>query len=214
MDGLKIFIAVPCMDMVAAGFAESLATLEKQGFNCMISFLCGSLIYDARNRLALQALNAEADYVMWFDSDMVFDPDTMLRLYETLELEDADIVSGLYFRRVPPYTPIGFPKFDVVDGEAVFTEYDGELTGVHEVDAIGFGCVLMRADALFHVFARFKDAFSPIAKVGEDLSFCWRAKQLGKKILLDTDVKCGHVGHLIVGEKLYKAYSQKTEVEK
>ena len=51
MDEKKILIAVPCMDMVSARFAQSLTTLKKVG-KCTVSFLIGSLIYDSRNRLA------------------------------------------------------------------------------------------------------------------------------------------------------------------
>ena len=202
----KIFIAIPCMDMVAAGFAQSLATLNKKGL-CAISFLCGSLIYDARNRLSAQSMMSESQYTMWFDSDMVFEPDVMLKLFDTMDKTGADIVSGLYFRRAAPYTPVAFSHFDVdEEGKAHFEHYEGELTGTHEVDAVGFGCVLMKTQVLADVFEKFEDCFSPIAKVGEDLSFCWRAKQLGKKIVLDTDVKLGHVGHLIFGEDFYKIY--------
>lgn len=203
----KIFIAVPCMDMVASGFAQSLATLNKNGFCCMISFLCGSLIYEARNRLAAQAMMEQSDYVLWLDSDMVFDEDLLIRLYDTLQKEDADIVSGLYFRRMTPYTPVAFQDFDIVDGDAQFTDYTGPLEGTHEIDAMGFGCVLMKTRALFDVFGKFRDMFSPLAKVGEDLSFCYRAKELGLKTVLDCDIKCGHVGHMIVTESLYKAYA-------
>lgn len=205
---IKILVAVPSMDSVAAGFAQSLATLNKFG-QCSVSFICGSLIYDARNKLAAQAMKIEADYVMWFDSDMIFSPDTMIKLFETMgKHEDAGLVSGLYFRRSSPYSPVAFQTFDIVDGKAEFTNYEGELVGVHEVGGVGFGCVLVKADVLFECFAQYGDCFSPIAKVGEDLSFCWRAKQLGYKTYLNCDVKCGHVGHVIVTEELYRALTE------
>ena len=204
----KVLIAVPSMDFVAAGFAQSLATLSKlpKSQNA-ISFICSSLIYDARNKLAAQAIKMEADYIMWFDSDMIFEPDTMLRLIDTIEKEDASIVSGLYFRRSSPYTPVAFRDFDIVEGEAKWSDYKGELTGIHEVDGVGFGCVCMRTDVVFECYAKYGDCFSPIAKVGEDLSFCYRAKQLGHKILLNCDVKCGHFGHAVITEDIYRAVS-------
>ena len=76
----KILICVPCMDNVASGFAQSLAMLQKGGNETAIMFQVGSLIYEARNKLAKQAIEMGADYTMWFDSDMVFQPDTMIRL--------------------------------------------------------------------------------------------------------------------------------------
>ena len=87
------------MDMVATGFCQSLAMLQKSGHEVSIMFQVGSLIYDSRNRLAKQALKMSADYTMWFDSDMIFEPDTMRKLLA----DDKDIVSGMYFRRSHPY---------------------------------------------------------------------------------------------------------------
>ena len=206
-DEVKILIAVPCMDQVAAGFAQSLATLNKVG-RCQVSFICGSLIYDARNKLAAQAIKAEADYVMWFDSDMTFAPGTLKKLLlDFEELPDAGLVSGLYFRRSSPYTPVAFDTLEIKDNKAEWTDYEGELQGIHEVGGIGFGCVLVKTDVIYECFAKFGTCFSPIASVGEDLSFCWRAKELGYKTYLDTDVKCGHLGHIVVTEDLFKMIS-------
>lgn len=206
MDNLKILIAVPSMDTVAAGFAQSLATLNKVG-QCSVSFICGSLIYDARNKLAAQAIKMEADYIMWFDSDMIFEPDALFKLLETAVTEDAHIVSGLYFRRSAPYTPVAFQDLTIKDDKAEWTDYKGELEGVHKVGGVGFGCVLVDAQVIFECFGKYGTCFSPIGQVGEDLSFCHRAKELGYDTFLDCNVKCGHVGHLIVTQDMYQALS-------
>ena len=202
----KILIAIPSMDYVASGFAGSLATLAKVG-ECKISFICSSLIYDARNKLAAQAIESEADYILWLDSDMTFKPDTLIRLLKDIEDNNLDIVSALYFRRSHPYSPVAFSKFDFVDNEAIFENYTGELSGLHKVEGVGFGCLLMDAQVVFDVFGKYGDCFSPIAKVGEDLSFLWKARQLGYETYLDCDIKCGHVGHVVVSQGFYEAVS-------
>lgn len=202
----KILIAIPSMDYVAAGFAGSLAILGKVG-DCKVSFICSSLVYDARNKLAAQAINLDTDYILWLDSDMTFEADTLVRLLKDAEENNLDIVSGLYFRRAHPYTPVAFEKFDVVDDEAKFENYTGELKGLHKVEGVGFGCLLMNTQVVFDVFGKYGDCFSPIAKVGEDLSFLWRARQLGYETWLDCDIKCGHVGHVVVTQGFYEAVS-------
>lgn len=199
----KILIAIPTMDMVPMAFAQSLAMLNKVG-ECVVSSVVGSLIYDARNKLAAQAVKMEADYIMWFDSDMVFQADTLQRLMKDLD-EGRDIVSGLYFRRSAPFSPVAFEKIDIKGEVCDFKDYHGDLNGIHEVEGVGFGCVLMKTDVIFECLSKYKDCFSPIGKVGEDLSFCWRARELGYKIYLDADVKLGHVGHLIVTEQAYRS---------
>ena len=58
----KILIAVPCMDSVAAQFAQALAMLEKVG-SCLVSFVIGSLIYNSRNDLARQAMKMDCTHM-------------------------------------------------------------------------------------------------------------------------------------------------------
>ena len=96
---MKTLIAVPCMDQVPAPFCQSLAQLKKVG-NCSLIMKMGSLIYTARNDIATYAIQNEYDYIFWLDSDMVFKPDTLERMFKTLQDNDLDILTGLYFRRV------------------------------------------------------------------------------------------------------------------
>ena len=202
----KILICVPSMDMVAAGFAQSLAMLQKGGNETAVMFQVGSLIYDARNKLAKEAIKMGADYTMWFDSDMIFQPDTMIKLLE----HNAPIVSGAYFRRCPPYHLVAFDKCNTQDREWSDLPLP---TDTVKCGGVGFGCVLIRTDVLFDVAAKFKTWFEPMNGFGEDLSFCWRARECGYDILLDPKVTCGHVGQIVVNESFYKAYSEGKENE-
>lgn len=202
---MKILICVPSMDMVAAGFAQSLATLNKVG-ECAISFICGSLVYDARNKLARQALEIGADYTVWFDSDMIFEPDTLVKLIDHLEKDDCDIISGIYFRRSAPFTPVLFKKLNLSGEHCQWKDYpDYPKDSLFDVQGIGFGCCAVKSEILLAMSVKYKDFFSPIDGVGEDLSFCWRARELGYKIKCDSSIKCGHVGHMTVTESLFLA---------
>ena len=201
---MKILICVPSMDQVAAGFAQSLATLNKVG-ECSISFVCGSLVYDSRNKLARKALEMGADYTVWFDSDMLFEPDTMKKLIEHLE-NGCDIVSGLYFRRAVPFTPVLFRKLDMSGPYCKWRDFDDyPKDQLFELEGIGFGCCAIKSEVLLAMSVKYKDFFSPIKGVGEDLSFCWRARELGYKIYCDSSIKCGHVGHMTITESLFLA---------
>ncbi len=197
----KILICVPAMDMVATGFAQSLAMLQKGGNETAIMFEVGSLIYEARNKLAKQAIAMGADYTMWFDSDMIFKPDTMVRLLA----HDAPMVSGAYFRRSPPYHLVAFDECDAETRK--WSDLDLPTETV-KCGGVGFGCVLVKTEVLFEVAARYKTWFEPVNGFGEDLSFCWRARQCGYDVLLDPTVQCGHVGHIVVNEDFYKAYAE------
>ena len=208
---MKTLIAVPCFDMVHADFMESLVNLQKPPETSW-TMVKNTLIHDARNIIAANAIEAGFDRVMWFDSDMTFKPDTLIELTKVMDAMGVDMVSGLYFTRRPPkIKPVAYKeswykvrKDGSVDTGAVnFTDYpDNAITAV---DAVGFGCCLTTCGILKRVGERFGAPFDMIPTMGEDMSFCWRAKQIGAKIVLDTGVKCGHIGTVQITEETYKA---------
>lgn len=202
---MKTLIAIPCMDQVAAPFAQSLASLNKVG-DTVISMVVGSLIYDSRNKLSQFALRNEVDYVLWLDSDMTFPPDMIERMLKHLE-NGKDIVTGVYYRRTKPYSPVLFSEIKC-DGDDSswkgFNDYPSDE--LFEIAGSGFGCVMMKAEVLTDMYVEHHDWFSPIGHFGEDLSFFIRANELGYKTWCDPTIQCGHVGHVIINEDFYKAF--------
>lgn len=214
----KILIAVPCLDQVPAQFAHSLATLTSYGIpdtQISIWFNLGSLIYTSRNEIAKRALSDEAELVMWFDSDMIFNPDTLTRMLGLID-QGADMVTGIYYRRTKPYTPTIFKTMEIDDQtqEAVWTEFEEIPNEPFEVAGCGFGCVLMRTEMFVAVFAKFGNMFSPIGNIGEDIAFCWRARQCGYQIIADPTIGLGHVGYTIVTREFYETYQQQLELKR
>lgn len=200
---MKTLIAVPCMDQVAAPFAQNLAAMQKDG-ESLVSFIIGSLIYESRNNFAKQALAVKADYVLWLDSDMIFPGDLMPRMHKHMQ-EGKDIVTGLYFRRRPPFTPVLYKELGVnEDGSGFHSDYnDYPKDSLFEVGGCGFGCVMTRTSVLEDIALNQHQWFEPYHSFGEDLSFCLRARELGHRIWCDSTIKCGHVGQLIVDESVY-----------
>jgi len=203
---MKTLIAVPCMDQTPTLFTQSLVLLRKVG-DVACGFQIGSLVYDARNGLGQRAIAGDFDYVLWFDSDMVFDPDTMERMYKTMKDNDLDILTGLYFRRVAPYSPVLFKTLQYGENRATWSDFT-ELpdNGLIEVAGCGFGCIMMSVDVLMSVQAKFGTMFQPMQGLGEDLAFCWRARECGYKIMCDTSLVVGHVGQAIVNDLYWKSY--------
>lgn len=197
---MKVLIAVPCMEQVAAEFAQSLATLNKRG-ECAVSFVIGSLIYDSRNKLAKQALAMGADVLVFFDSDMTFSADTLERLLKHIE-DDKDIVSGLYFKRRPPYTPVLYKSLEANGKAEDFVDYP--QNSLFKVEGCGFGCVAINTKVLYEIALSCGNWFEPLEHYGEDLSFCYRAKQRGIDIYCDSSIKLGHIGHAVITEEAYQ----------
>ena len=200
---MKVLIAVPCMDQVPAQFAQCLATLGKVD-KTIVAFQIGSLVYTSRNDLVQIAIKQGCDYIFWLDSDMMFPPDVLARMFE--DLKHGDIVSGLYFRRVAPFTPVIYDKLDIDDTGCHYTEPKDIPDGIFEVAGCGFGCVLLATDIMLDVLEKYGSPFTPINGIGEDLSFCWRARQLGFKIVCDPDIPLGHVGHHVITREYWEGY--------
>lgn len=202
---MKTLIAIPCMDQVAAPFAQSLATMQKEG-DCMIAMVIGSLIYESRNNLANQALKLGCDAIMWLDSDMIFPQDTIPKMLRHLE-EGKEIVSGIYYRRRPPYSPVLFSKLEIQEGKSSWAGMDRyPQDRLFEVAACGFGCVMTKTSLFWEIGVdNGAQWFTPLLGFGEDLSFCKRATNYGHKIWVDPSIQCGHVGQIIVDQSVYQA---------
>lgn len=191
---MKVFIAIPCMDTLSAKFSQCLVNLvnHKRNYDVEVGFHIGSLVYDSRNKLAERAINSTADYVLWLDSDMTFMPDTLDMMLETLRANDYDMLTGMYFRRRPPFTPTLFKRLDISAMGVVIEDFPDIPEEIFEVAGCGFGCVLMKRSVVWNVLCQHGYMFSPINNVGEDLSFCWRARQCGFKIYCDPTLALGH----------------------
>lgn len=197
---MKVFIAIPCMDALSAQFVQSLANLliSPRKYDIEVGFQMSSLVYDSRNQLAERAINSNADYVFWLDSDMIFMPDTLHMMLLTLINNSLPMLAGVYFRRRPPFTPTLYKEVTISPMGVRCDDYpEDEIPEkeLFEVEGCGFGCVLMRKDVLWNVMIQQnRDGllFSPIKGVGEDLSFCWRARQCGYKITCDPTIALGH----------------------
>ncbi len=205
---MKTLIAVPCMDTIESDFVSCLLQLKPVG-DVEIRLLKGSLVYDARNQITKYALGENFDYVLWLDSDMTFDSDLMEKLMADLEgAEDGvkkDAVTGLCFGRRPPFKPCIYKRLEV-DQEGNLVRpiaenwYEYPRDQVFEVEACGFACVLMRMDML-KAMAIYGVPFYPVGGMGEDLTFCWRARKLDMKFWCDSRLKIGHLMRIGVDEQ-------------
>ncbi|MBQ3281687.1 MAG: glycosyltransferase [Eubacterium sp.] len=202
---MKILVAIPAMDSVPTQFRQALSMLQSDPEDDVsISFVVGSLVYSARNNLAKTAVDLGVDWVFWLDSDMVFPPDTLLRMLKTCKEQDIDFLTGVYFRRVAPFTPVLFKEMSD-DGHEAEEFKEIPKDELFEVRACGFGCVLMKTNVIVDVFSTFMNMFTPIEGSGEDISFCIRARQCGYKVVADPTIPLGHVGHAVITRQYWEA---------
>jgi len=197
---MKYLIAIPCMDTVNTMFFMSMIDLKKIG-ECRVAVSRSSLVYDSRNKLAEMAINEGYDRILWLDSDMIFDPDTMEKLAADLD-SGKEFVTGLCFSRKPPIRPCIYNELKVggMDEEAVVYK-DYPKDELFQVKAAGFACVMMEVKMLKRLWDKYGAPFTPLPQWGEDLSFCIRARD--EQLWCDSRIKIGHLGQTIINEETY-----------
>ncbi len=193
----NILLAMPCKSDIPVETVNSLMGLNFKG---AIRILQGSLIDDSRENIAQDVIKDGFDYLLFVDSDMVFEEDAL----DKLLADDKDIVTGICFKRVFPYTPAIYKEDD---GNKIYMDYPKDA--LFEINACGMAFCLIKADVLKEVYTEFGTMFKRAYPLGEDLSFCRRWLALNekdngnRKIYCDSRVKVGHIGTQIVTEKTY-----------
>ena len=201
---MEMLIAVPSHDYVHADFTRCLMELKKPD-GAGFAMITNTLIYNARTLIANKAVELGFDRVLWIDSDMTFDKNALLMLSEDMD-HGMDMVTGLYFTRKPPIIPCihKYLKWEVkpdgwVDTDSrSYTDYP--IDRLFEVACCGFGFVMTSVKLLKDMNEKYGSPFYPLMGMGEDTTFCWRARQNGYKIYCDSRVKLGHIGQRIIDE--------------
>ena len=205
---MKIMIAVPMLKTVCAEFFTSFMGMAMVG-ETTLAVEVDSLIYEARNKLTLKALAKEVDYILWLDSDMVFDRETLPNLLNDMD-DDHEFVSGVFFKRSLPTVPTILKelhwsqdhKEGVKHGCEFYKDYPKDQ--LFETAGSGLACTMIKTSLIIQVAESFgMSPFTPMPGLGEDYSFCWRVAKLGKKMWCDSRVKVGHVGTMIFNEQTY-----------
>ena len=184
---MRLMIAIPCADTIRYEFAESLSKLEIQlavdGIDFDVKWLAGSLIYSAREDLALAATDGGFTHILWLDSDMQFSRDIFNILYAV----GKPFVTGIYRSRRSPYALCLCS--DLEHAQRVLKLEDEPFV----VEACGFGCVLMETEVIRQVRRKCGVCFLPTIQAGEDFSFCDRYNQLGGQIYAVPDARANHI---------------------
>lgn len=203
---MKTLVGIPCMDMVHTSFMRSVLCLQYPQ-ECEITLASGSLIYDARNQIAEKAVKGGFDQVLWLDSDMTFERDTLMRLQAHLDA-GLEFISGLYFARKKPIKPIIYKSLTVEEKNGGYVPkiesyMDYPRNSLFEIEGCGFGCCLVKTSLIKRVTEKFGLPFFPVAGFGEDFAFCYRVKELGVPMYCDSSIKPEHLAYYPVTEETY-----------
>jgi len=201
----KVGVCIPSRGEMEIGTAFDLATMVgydsrfRKGETLLFT-VAGTLIFDQREKLAKEALDAGCDYILWIDADMRFPKNTI----EHLISRNKDIVGANATTRIAPVK--GTAKNCVVDEEnkiATWTTVSSKgKSGLEKVTAIGCG-VMMVKRKVFEKTPKpwfWFDTLPGDKMLGEDVYFCVKAYDAGFDTYIDHDLS-KYVGH--IGKRTY-----------
>lgn len=217
-EGMSVVIATPCKDYeMSAAFSKDVVNMVAY------SWMHGLKVYQmgitermvihwARNELAKKCRDHICEYtdekfthILWLDDDHVFNPDLLVWLARNSHL---DVLSALYYGRVK-HLPVVYVK-DLSPGKYNHYPMISLPESICEVDAVGFGALLMRREILDTL----KEPYFYFNEAGEDIYFCVHAKEQGVKIHLDGRYILGHIGDpKIVTKEVYEQYYKEHEAD-
>lgn len=189
----KILIAIPTAKNIEVETFKSIYDLTiPEGYETTFQYFYGYNIDQVRNLIAQWILDGY-DYLFSVDSDISFPANTL----EKMISYDVDIISGVYIQRIPNSHTIEIYKENIMGGVSHIPWEDIKDKHLTEIDACGFGCVLVKSE-VFHAMKyphfEYHSALDHQNTISEDVDFCKKAKKLGFKIWVDPSITCDHIG--------------------
>lgn len=188
---------------------DTITAISREGIEWAYSIAYDPVVYYARNRV-LGGNNVDGrqqkpfraqtkyDYQIWIDSDMVWKGQDVLNLIR----QDRDIIGGCYMmannQELPIVENLDWDRL-LESGAFAFMRREDLVTKSQpfKVSYTGFGFIAIKHGVMesmeypwFH--PRFVDYKEFHDFTAEDVSFCWRAKELGHEIWIDPSIQVGH----------------------
>lgn len=197
----KLLILVPCRDTVDTYFTMSLVELIKTtmlaGVEVNVIYDLSTILLSQRENLANNVIEADVDFALYLDSDMIFPDTTALRLM----YHNLPVVCGNYMKRSTPLQTVAYKK--VGDWNSWLPlDYSEDLI---EVEGIGMGCFMFKPKILHNINRPFFQ-FEYFNKDwhGEDFYFQKKLRNAGYKIMVDMNLstELRHVGRWAFGPNI------------
>ena len=205
----KVCLLLPTYKQICTPAYQSMisfiSSLYKNGHEVAVVMVDKCNVVSARNQLATEAYHLEqtdgADVYAWIDSDHTFTYEDFATLAYHRHASGAQILSAKNFSRNADPKACAYVK---KDGGYIPIPPDLD-TPVQEVDAVGFGFLLVTGDVIRTMYEkhgprqfmiRFAD-WDTTDLVSEDIAWCELAAEAGYKICVDNLVVPGHYGAII-----------------
>mgnify|MGYP006268014269 CR=1 FL=1 len=205
---VNLIIATPGHSLMS-GYVRSLLNtineLSKKGLTFAFTNLYASHVADAReatlngsmeNNIEISApLGGQCTYdkIIWIDSDIAWEPQDVLKLYES----DKDIISGAYLLQTGEVT-----AYKEMFKRGFTFEEVKKMKEPIQIESCGFGFLCVKQgvfESLQRPWFQQERAIATIDNkeidmpiMGEDMSWCQRVRKQGYEIWFDPTVRVTH----------------------
>lgn len=162
-----------------------------------------------RNLLGLELLRSTATHILMLDNDHVHPANVIQSLCRwPLLFDDVKVVSGLNFRRKPPYDPV-MGNLTADGNRPIVTTWENGLLPVQEG---GAASLLVHREVFETVpFPWFQNIYDDALKhkwPGEDIYFARKCQEYGYPFYIDTTTQSPHCTDSLVTEETFRRYMQ------
>jgi choline kinase len=195
---MNILALMPTSKVMEIAAVQSLVAFQSAIYNkkdnVTIAFSNGFNVVKARTFLLHYANGQKADWIIWLDSDHIYNAKAMYDMIEKMQRDSLDVLSAKYYVRDATlekitahgnFSPDGFKKFkEPITG------------GIIDCDVFGLGFCVMRPSFVKKMIDTYdKDLFKFDLDDNstEDVYFCRQIKKLGARVCFDNDNTIGHI---------------------
>ena len=143
------------------------------------------------------------DWILWIDSDILFDSIYIKKIIDSADENDRPVVSGLYFISKNPESSLMEPTaaaFINVDKYLIKSIHPIPENEIIEIDNAGMGFVLMNKSIIEKIEKNYPNEFlfkeneeNGDNFIGEDIAFFRKLKNIQIPIYLNTEIKLQHL---------------------
>ena len=199
---MNILALMPTSKVMEIAAVQSLVAFQSAIYNrkdnVTIAFSNGFNAAKARTFLMHyakdQIIADKADWVIWLDSDHLYNATAMYDMMAKMDRDGLDILSAKYYVRDATLKKVtAHGNFS----ETGFKKYEEPIPGgIIDCDVVGLGFCIMRPGLVLKMIEMFdKDLFKFDLDDNstEDVYFCRQVKKAGARVCFDNDVKIAHI---------------------
>lgn len=198
------------------------ATLEAMIKPCQYTHAFESHIFDigeSRNDIVQMALNLDQmTHLLFIDDDIIIpNPKSLIYMMDTLEQFDAQIVSGLYYKKQPPHEPLIIQMTETKDLIGFAFPFDNDKKppppdAMIKVGSVPAGFLLVKREVFEKIekpwfvygdkeLSAKQGGALTAAAPGEDVYFSRKARRAGYNLWVNTQADLIHYCPTFIGRE-------------